>query len=123
MTRMLRLRTVLLAKNGICSGIHPMALRSITPQSPASSISASTRITGNIRTERKARAAAFKELDTNSDAYKKSRYVLRQTIKQAKCLYRTKIESYYTGSDAHQMWQGLKTITDCKRETQPRAAQ
>ena len=25
---------------------------------------------------------------------------------------RTKIESYYTGSDALQMWQGLQTITD-----------
>jgi hypothetical protein len=27
---------------------------------------------------------------------------------------RTKIESYYTGSDARQMWQGLQTITDYK---------
>ena len=26
----------------------------------------------------------------------------------------TKIESYYTGSDARQMWQGLQTITDYK---------
>ena len=30
-------------------------------------------ITGNIRTKLKTRAAAFKEWDTNSDAYKKSR--------------------------------------------------
>ena len=28
--------------------------------------------------------------------------------------YRTKIESYYTGSDAHRVWQGLQTITDYK---------
>ena len=34
-------------------------------------------ITGNIRIELKARAAAFKEQDTNPDTYKKSRYVLR----------------------------------------------
>ena len=33
-------------------------------------------ITGNIRMELKARAAAFKELDTNPDTYKKSRYSL-----------------------------------------------
>jgi hypothetical protein len=38
-------------------------------------------ITGNIRIELKARAAAFKERDTNPDAYKKSRYALRRTIK------------------------------------------
>jgi hypothetical protein len=35
-----------------------------------------------------------------------------QTIKHAKRHYRIKIESYYTGSDARRMWQGLKTITD-----------
>ena len=39
MTRMLRYRTVLLAQTGICSRIHPMALRNTPPQS---SISAST---------------------------------------------------------------------------------
>ena len=30
--------------------------------------------------------------------------------------YRTKIESHYTGSDAHWLWQGLQTITDYKRK-------
>jgi hypothetical protein len=68
-------------------------------------------ITGNIRTELKGRAAAFKEQDSNPEAYKKSRYALRRTIEQAKSQYRTRIESYYTGSDARQMWQGLQTIT------------
>jgi hypothetical protein len=48
-------------------------------------------ITGNIRTELKGRAAAFKERDSNPEAYKKSRYDLRRTIKQPKCQYRTKI--------------------------------
>uniref|UniRef100_A0A4W5LZZ8 Cryptochrome circadian regulator 2 n=1 Tax=Hucho hucho TaxID=62062 RepID=A0A4W5LZZ8_9TELE len=37
-----------------------------------------------------------------------------QTIKQAKRQYRIRIESYYTGSDARRMWQGLKTIMDYK---------
>ena len=34
-------------------------------------------ITGNIRPELKGRAAAFKERDSNLEAYKKSRYALR----------------------------------------------
>jgi hypothetical protein len=50
-------------------------------------------ITGNIRIKLKARAATFKEGDTNPDIYNKSRYALRQTIKQAKRQYRIKIES------------------------------
>jgi hypothetical protein len=65
-------------------------------------------ITGNILTELKGRGAAFKV------AYKKSCNALRRNIKQAKHQYRAKIESYYTGSDACLMWQGLKTITDYK---------
>ena len=39
-------------------------------------------ITGNIRTELKSRAAAFKERHSNPEVYKKSRYTLRRTIKQ-----------------------------------------
>jgi hypothetical protein len=38
-------------------------------------------ITGNIRTELKARAVTFKERDSNTEAYKKSRYALHQTGK------------------------------------------
>ena len=71
-------------------------------------------ITGNIRTELKARAATFKERDSNPEASKKSRYALRRTTKQAKRQYRTKIESCNTGSDARRTWQGLQTITDYK---------
>ena len=48
-------------------------------------------ITGNIRTELKARAAAFKELDSNPESNKKSCYALRRTIKQAKCQYRNRV--------------------------------
>ena len=79
-------------------------------------------ITGNIHTELKGRAAAFKVRDSNPEAYKKSRFALRRTIKQAKRQYRAKIESYYTGSDARRMWQGWQTIR-LQREAQPRAAQ
>ena len=57
----------------------------------------------------KATVAAFKERDTNPDAYEISRYDLWRGIKRAKRQYRTKIKSYYTGSDAHRMWQGLQT--------------
>ena len=71
-------------------------------------------ITGNIRAELKGRAAAFKVRDSNPEAYKKSCYALRRTTKQEKRQYRAKIESYYTGSDARLMWQGLQTITDYK---------
>ena len=41
-------------------------------------------ITGNIRTGLKGRAAAFKERDSNPEAYRKSRNALRRTIEQAK---------------------------------------
>ena len=44
-------------------------------------------ITGNISIELKARAATFKKLDTNPDAYNKYRYALRWTIKQARRQY------------------------------------
>jgi hypothetical protein len=71
-------------------------------------------ITGNIRTELKARAAAFKERDSNPEVYKKSCNALRQTIKKAKPQYRTKIKLYYTGSEARRMWQCLQTISDYK---------
>ena len=69
-------------------------------------------ITGNVRTELKARAAAFKEQDANPDAYKNSCYDLRAIKQQS--VYRTKIESYYTDSDARLMWQGFQTIMDYK---------
>ena len=71
-------------------------------------------ITGNIRTELKSRAAAFKMRDSNPEAYKKSCYALQRTIKQAKRQYRVKIESYNTGPDARLRWRGLQTITDYK---------
>jgi hypothetical protein len=85
---------ILLSQTAICSGILPMALRSTLHHSLALSISVPTVtvctypnqkpwITGNIRTELKGRAAAFKERDSNPETYKKSRYALQRTIKQA----------------------------------------
>ena len=71
-------------------------------------------ITGNIRPELKTRAATFKERDSNPEAYKKSRCALWRTIKYAKRHYRTKIECYYTGSDARRMLQGVQTISGYK---------
>ena len=84
---MLHYRTVLLAQTGICSGIHPMALyttsvigfvnKCIDDVVPTVTVhtypNQKPGITGKIRTELKARAAAFKEWDTNLNAYKKSR--------------------------------------------------
>jgi hypothetical protein len=46
-------------------------------------------------TELKGRAASFKERDSNPEAYKKSRYALRRTIKQDKHQYRTKMNYIY----------------------------
>ena len=66
-------------------------------------------ITGSIHTELKARAAAFKEQDSTPEAYKKSRFALRRTIKQQNVN-----TGDYTGSDARRKWQGLQTITDYK---------
>ena len=48
-------------------------------------------ITGNIPTELKGRAAAFKVRDSKPEAYKKSCSAVRRNIKQAKYQYRTKI--------------------------------
>ena len=62
----------------------------------------------------KGRADTFKVWDSNPEAYTKSCYALRRTIKQAKRHYRAKIESYYTSHDTLLVWQGLQTITDYK---------
>jgi hypothetical protein len=43
------------------------------------------------RQQLKGRDATFKEWDSNPEGYKKSRYALRRTNKQAKHQYRTKI--------------------------------
>ena len=116
MTRMLSYRTVLLAQTGICSGIEEYTtsvpgfinkcIDNIVLTVTVHTLHIPIRrpwTTANIRTELKARAAAFTEQDPNPDANKKSRHALRHPIKQEKRQYRTKIESYYTGSGACRM--------------------
>jgi hypothetical protein len=126
MMQKLNYRTALLSQTETCSGNLPITFWNTPHQSLALSISAFTVptvtirtypnqkpwIKGNICTELKGRAAAFKVRDSNPEAYKKSCNALRRTINQAKRQYRAKIESYYTGSNARRMWQGLQTITD-----------
>ena len=80
-------------------------------------------ITGNIRTELKGRAAAFKVRDSNPEAYKRSCYALRRTIKQAKRQYRAKIESYYTVSECSSHVAGLANYYRLQREAELEAAQ
>jgi hypothetical protein len=63
----------------------------------------------------------FKEWDTNPDAYNKSRYALRRTIKQAKRQYKTNIKSYYTSSDADVVV--LANFHGLQRDTQPGVVQ
>jgi hypothetical protein len=102
---MLRYRNVLLTLTEV---VPTMTVRTYPNQKPL--------VTVNIHIELKDRAAAFKERETNLDTYKKYCYALRRTIKEAKRQYRIKIESYYTGSDARQLWQGLKPTMDYKRK-------
>jgi excinuclease UvrABC nuclease subunit len=60
-------------------------------------------IAGRIHAGLKAWATTFKEQDM--DAYKKARNDLQRAIKHGG-KYRTKIESYYTGSNACRICQG-----------------
>jgi hypothetical protein len=84
MTQMLRYRTVLLAQTGICSqdssngieenttSVTSFLNKCIDEVVPTVTICTYPKqkpwITGNIRTELKARAAAFKERDNNLDS-------------------------------------------------------
>ena len=51
--------------------------------------------------------------------YKQCSYSLRKAIKQAKRQYRDKVELQFNGSDTRGMWQGLQSITDYKKKTNP----
>jgi hypothetical protein len=90
MTQMLNYRTVLLAQTGICSGyttsvtdfINKCIYDVVSTVTVHSYPNQKSWITGNIHTEQKSKAATFKEWGSNPDAYKKSCYALRQTIKQ-----------------------------------------
>ena len=90
---MLNYRTVLLSQTGTCSGILPddveeyttsvtgfinMCIRDVFPTVTVRTYPKKKPwITGNISTELKGRAAAFKVRDYNPEVYKKSCYTLR----------------------------------------------
>ena len=79
-------------------------------------------IDGSILVKLKARTTAFNQgkVTGNMTEYKQCSYSLRKAIKQAKCQYSDKVESQFNGSDTRGMWQGLQSITDYKKENQPR---
>lgn len=69
---------------------------------------------GEVCAKLKGRTDAYNSGDL--DEYRKSRYALQRAISSAKRRYRDKVESNYQGSNTRNMWSGLRTITDCKRE-------
>ncbi|KAI4893066.1 hypothetical protein NFI96_005396 [Prochilodus magdalenae] len=61
---------------------------------------------------------AVKPLFTgNAEDYKRARYDLRRSIRQAKRQYRVKLEGCYTSADSRRMWQGLRHITDYQQRS------
>ena len=97
MKQMLSYRTVLLAQTGICSrdssggseeyttSINGFINKCIDDVVPTVTVrtyhNQKPWIKGNIRTELKARAATFKERESNPESYKKSCYANHQTGK------------------------------------------
>ncbi|KAI4899983.1 hypothetical protein NFI96_001451 [Prochilodus magdalenae] len=63
----------------------------------------------------RARFTAF--LSGNAEDYKRTRYDLRRSIRQAKRQYRVKLEGRYTSADSGRMWQGLRHITDYQQRS------
>ncbi|KAI4900481.1 hypothetical protein NFI96_003966 [Prochilodus magdalenae] len=63
----------------------------------------------------RARSTAF--LSGNAEDYKRARYDLRRSIRQAKRQYRVKLEGCYTSADSRRMWQGLRHITDYQQRS------
>ncbi|KAI4889410.1 hypothetical protein NFI96_034097 [Prochilodus magdalenae] len=62
------------------------------------------------------RTAAVRE-DCNTKGYKRARYDLHRSIRQAKRQYRVKLEGCYTSADSRRMWQGLRHITDYQQRS------
>ncbi|KAI4885591.1 hypothetical protein NFI96_030073, partial [Prochilodus magdalenae] len=54
---------------------------------------------------------------SNAEDYKRARYDLRRSIRQAKRQYRVKLEGCYTSEDSRRMWQGLRHITDYQQRS------
>ncbi|KAI4894209.1 hypothetical protein NFI96_027345, partial [Prochilodus magdalenae] len=69
----------------------------------------------DVRSMLRARSTAF--LSGNAEDYKRARYDLRRSIRQAKRQYRVKLEGCYTSADSRRMWQGLRHITDYQQRS------
>ncbi|KAI4881784.1 hypothetical protein NFI96_011481, partial [Prochilodus magdalenae] len=69
----------------------------------------------DVRSMLCARSTAF--LSGNAEDYKRARYDLRRSIRQAKRQYRVKLEGCYTSPDSRRMWQGLRHITDYQQRS------
>ena len=80
-------------------------------------------ITGNIRTDLKGRAAAVKVRDSNPEAYRKSCYALRRTIKQASVNTGLRLNHTTPMLRCLSYVVGLANYYRLQREAQLRAAQ
>ncbi|XP_054631629.1 uncharacterized protein LOC129181035 [Dunckerocampus dactyliophorus] len=69
----------------------------------------------DVRAKLRARSTAF--VMGTADDYKKARYDLRRSIREAKSQYRQKLEGYYSTSDPRRMWAGLQHITDYRQQS------
>ena len=68
-----------------------------------------------LRSKLKTREKAFKS--GGHAAYKKAKYDVRRTIRGAKINYRKKQEDKILTGDARAVWQGLQSISSCKRKS------
>ena len=71
-------------------------------------------INREVRSMLHAHSTAFASGD--ADGYKKARYDLRRSIREAKRQYRLKLEGYYNTSDSKCMWQGSQHITSFQQK-------
>uniref|UniRef100_A0A4W5KCQ4 Ring finger protein 123 n=1 Tax=Hucho hucho TaxID=62062 RepID=A0A4W5KCQ4_9TELE len=73
-------------------------------------------IDGRIHTKLKARTTAFNhgKVTGNMNEYQQSNYILRKAIKEAKRLYRDKVESHFNDSDTRRIWQRPQPIAHYK---------
>ena len=68
-----------------------------------------------VRSMLRARSTAF--ASGNAEDYKKARYDLRRSMREAKRQCRLKLEGFYSTADSRRMWQGLQHITDYQQRS------
>ena len=74
-------------------------------------------MTGEVQALLRERNAAFKSGDRAQ--YSIARHNLKKGIKQAKAMYREKIEGHFTNRDPTQVWQGIQQITNYRGSRNP----